>query len=255
MTYISCLIMVLLSLSVLGCASSQPSDQSAPAQTGRPIMIAVRAAQPVKIDGHLDDAVWQDAPAYELNLSRDKLDEGKTLIEGGTARLAYDDKYLYAAFDFTDSDVVAEGKQDDILHFRFGDVAELFVSPDGRPYYWELYATPAQRKTAFFFPSRGRMELPSSIEYQCGLKVAAHVQGTLNHWRDRDRGWTGEMAMPIADLTAEGDKFDSSQAWSIFVGRYNHSVYFTEQELSMTPVLPKTNYHLRDHYAKLKLQP
>ena len=255
MTYISCLIVIVLSISVVGCVSSQSDDQSAPPQTGRPTMIAVRAAQPVKIDGHLDDPVWQQAPAYSLNLSQDKLDAGEGLKEGGRVRLAYDDKYFYAAFEYVDSDVVAEGKEDDMHHYRFGDVAELFLSPDGRPYYWELYVTPAGRKTAFLFPSIGRIELPSSIEYQCGLKVAAQVQGTLNNWRDRDRGWTGEMAMPIADLTAEGDKFDGSQAWSVFVGRYNHSVYFKEKELSMTPVLPRTSYHLREHYAKLKLQP
>jgi hypothetical protein len=255
MTYISWLIVIVLSISMIGCASSQPGDQSAPLQTGRPTMIAVRAAHPVKIDGRLDDPVWQQAPAYDLNLSQDKLDAGKALIEGGNVRLAYDDKYVYAGFDFTDSDVVAEGKEDDMRHFRFGDVAELFLSPDGRPYYWELYVTPAGRKTAFFFPSAGRIELPSSIEYQCGLKVTAEVQGTLNHWRNRDRGWTGEMAMPIADLTAEGDKLDGSQPWSVFVGRYNHSAHIGKKELSMTPVLPETSYHLREHYAMLKLQP
>ena len=53
-------------------------------------------------------AVWQQAPAYELNLSQDKLDAGQTLKEGGRVRLAYDDKYLYAAFEYVDSDVVAE---------------------------------------------------------------------------------------------------------------------------------------------------
>jgi len=113
--------------------------------------------------------------------------------------------------------------------------------------------TPAGKKTTFFFPSKGYLGLPSPIKHSSGLTVAAQCDGTLNNWTDRDSGWTAEMAMPVKDLTARGEPFGPGASWRILVARYNYSRHLTQgRELSMTPQLSATNYHLREEYAVLR---
>lgn len=220
-----------------------------------PVMKAVFAAHPVKIDGILDDAVWKKAPAYPLQLDLAAQKAGHTLHEDGEVRLAWDAKHLYVAARFTDSDIVAEGKEDQLHHYSMGDLLEVFLKPEDETWYWELYATPAGKKTSFFFPGRGRLGLPSCFKYSCGLTVAAHCDGTLNRWEDRDREWTAEMAMPIEDLTSRGETFAPGARWRVLASRYNYSRYLPNKELSMAPALPQTNYHLTENYAILEIMP
>ena len=63
------------------------------------------------------------------------------------------------------------------------------------------------------------------------------------------------MAMPINDLNAEGHPFSPDKRWRILVARYNYSRYFDFRgpELTMTPKLSQTNYHLLPEYAYLEL--
>ena len=215
---------------------------------------AIYAKDPVTIEGRLDDAVWALAPDYKLRLGEDRSLSGDVLNESGRVRFAWNDDYLYAAFEFTDSDVVAEGTEDGEQHFSLGDVAEFFLWPDEHSWYWELYATPHGKQSSFFFPSSGRM-LPSSFKNHLHLQVASQIHGTLNNWNDRDEGWTAEMAIPVKEITAHGDGWGPNALWRVLIGRYNYSAYLPKPELSAMPHLSKTNYHLLSEYARLRLLP
>lgn len=230
-----------------GCASLWPAPKARPQITAR------YTAVPVQIDGALDDAAWKTAAVYPLYMSVAELGEGKTLTEAGEVRVAWDDQFLYVGIQFKDSDIVAEGQEDQLHHYLMGDLAELFVKPADRTWYWEMYVTPAGRKTTLWFPGRGRLGLKSSEENPGGLRVAAQCQGTLNRWQDEDTSWTGEMAVPVQDLTARGETFGAGANWTIMVARYNYSRYLPWKELSMTPQISKTNYHLWEEYADLNL--
>jgi len=234
-----------------GCATI-PDDSVSEACT---TVIALYTDVPVRMDGRLDDPVWRDAPAYPLHLAAD-VDPGglDDVQEPGEARFAWDDDNLYIAIHYTDSDVVAEGEHDNDMHFTMGDVGEVFIKPDGNTLYWELYVTPHGMKSAFFFPSWSR-SLPSSFDYTMDLHVAAKVDGSLNDWTDRDKGWTGEMAIPRAELEQYGDAFPG-EGWSILVARYNYGRYLEKQgaELTMMPRLPMTSYHYHPGYARLELR-
>ena len=222
----------------------------------RTTMHAAFTTTAVNIDGKLDDPVWQTAPAYQLNLSRDKQAEGAKLAEHGWVQLAHDDDNLYIAIRFDDSDVVSEGDSDQLHHYRLGDVAEVFLKPVAAEHYWELYLTPRGYKTVFFYPSRCHLGLPSSFEaHDVGLRVAADVQGSTGDWHDRDTGWAGEMAIAKAKLSAMGVPVTPDQPWTILIGRYNYSRYLHNVEHSMCPSLSTTNFHLVDEYAPLILGP
>lgn len=219
-------------------------------------MVADYAETPVKVDGRLDEAVWQGAQVYTMNLADDRSVGGAKVEQDAEVRLAWNNEFLYLGVKFFDSDIVAEGKKDQEMHFSLGDVCELFLKPADKSWYWELYVTPRGKKSSFFFPSQGRLGLPSNFEYDCDLKVDAQIEGTLNNWSDTDKYWTGEMAMPIKDLTSRGESFGPASDWRILVARYNYSYQLPTSgaELTMTPKLTETNYHSLDEYAVLKMQ-
>ena len=239
-------IMLLSLVLAAGCCTAG----SGAAAEAPPEIVAVRASGPIHVDGTLGEPSWSSAPAYPLSLSDDAPAEGKTLTEGGTVKFLWDDQYFYMGVEFTDSDVVAEGETDELLHCSLGDLAELFLWPDDQTWYWEMYVTPRNKQTTYFFPSGGRI-LPSSYAGESHLTVAAQVDGTLNNWTDRDRKWTAEMAVPVKQLTAHGEKWGPGSHWRILVGRYNYSRYLFTTELSMMPRLSKTSFHLRREYGRL----
>ena len=216
-------------------------------------VVAKFTATPIILDGKLEDAAWKNASAYKMTGALDRWKEPRPLTEGGEARFAWDDNFFYVGIQFTDSDIVAEGEEDQLHHYRMGDLVELFIKPAEQTWYWELYATPKSKKTSFWFPGRGRLGLESCYQYKCGLQVAAQCDGTLNNWEDKDKEWCAEMAMPIADLTARGEKFLPESKWRILVSRYNYSRYVPWVELSAIGPLPRPSYHIYERYAVLKL--
>jgi hypothetical protein len=76
---------------------------SAANEKGGPVLTAVRASGPISIDGKLDEAAWQHATRvdqwWETNPGDNLAPKVKTV-----AYLAYDDRFLYAAFDMEDPD-------------------------------------------------------------------------------------------------------------------------------------------------------
>ena len=232
-----------------GCATTSTTKQT----SKRATLKAIYTPKPVEIDGILDDEVWSTAPTYRFSLGQDQTTQGKKLAEPGDVRLAWDDTHFYVAVKFHDSDLVAEGKEDQLHHYKMGDLLELFLKPEGYSWYWELYATPTSKKSSFWFPGRGRVGLESGFQYQCGLQVAAENNGTVNNWEDRDRYWTAEMAMPIKDLTSRGETFCPGSNWRILIARYNYTRYLPWKELSMCPQLSQTDYHLYEEYGILEL--
>jgi len=215
---------------------------------------AVFTSTPISPDGCLDKPIWRQAPAYELNLSKDKQAEGQHLHEKAQVRFAWDSEHFYLGATLEDSDVLQEDNRDQQYHYQTGDVLELFLKPVDQTYYWELYVTPNGLKTSLFFPGRGRLGLRSALAYQCGLRVAARVDGQLNDWHTRDRGWSAEMALPLRDLEAQGVPLRPGVPWKVFIGRYNYSRFLPNVELSMYPAVSKTNYHLHEEWDLLHLR-
>jgi hypothetical protein len=233
------------------CAGALAGHSSAAAEPVR----AARAADAPIIDGRLDDAIWTHAQAYPLVLPEDACENGTTTPKfAGTAQFAWDRKYFYVGLRMADDDVVSECKSNGEYAYRIGDLAEVFLKPSGRSWYWELYATPNGYQTTFFWPSGGR-RLPGALQTANELVVAAQVQGTINHPEDRDRGWTAEFAIPLFLLQKAGDTFGPGAKWTILVGRYNYSITLDAPELSTLPGLAKTDFHRTKEYASLIIEP
>lgn len=238
---------------VCGCRHPQVSGGTMVEEPARPVIVARHTAVPVVVDGKLDDAAWRNASVYPLMFTAAERKVGTRLQETGYAMLAWDDTHLYAALKCDDSDVVAEGGGDQLSQWKLGDTMELLLKPAAATWYWELHATPAGRKSSIFIPGRGRFWLDSAFDYTCGLSVAADVVGTINHWEDEDKGWSVEMAMPIANLTERGDAFGQGTHWTVLITRVNFSRTLSNKEFSMWPPMPCLDFHLTEHYATLSL--
>lgn len=245
-------LLLLAAILLTGCASTLYIARKSDINR---IIDAHYAANKVVLDGRLDEPVWRQAKTYPLRpMPKCKL------IEPGWVRLAWDDQYLYLAVEFADTDVVAEGDKNGLMHFQLGDVCELFLKSDSDPGYWELYVTPRGHQSVFYFPSRGR-RLPSCLESPMApLKVAAQVAGTINSYRDKDTRWTAEMAVPWKILVQEAPQSDyvnlgpTDFQWRILIGRYNYSRYLADTELSCLPAISAVNFHLNEEYAQLRLK-
>jgi hypothetical protein len=168
--------------------------------------------------------------------------------EGATVRFAWDETGLHVSAELEDSNLVVLNRADEQLHYETGDVFELFVKPLNNSYYWEMYATPSGNKSTLFFPrDRTGMELDDFLHGHDFQSLEVSVEKTSN-------GWSAQMFVPAAQLTALGAGWGDGTEWTVFCGRYNYnSEDLSAPELSMAPPLSATNYHLTNEYAHLKL--
>ncbi len=226
-------------------------ETSAATNRGVPEVKALFTSQAIKIDGKLDEQVWKHAQGYEM-LTLTPHASPTTPYEKTVVYLAWDKDNFYVAAKCFDSDITATGDKDEMHHYKYGDLIEVFLKPDTKSWYWELYSTPANKKTTFFFPSKGRMGMTNKVE-KIGLRVASQCQGSLNAWRDKDKYWTTEIAISRKAIGINGTTLAPGEAWRILVARYNFSRYLKTIERSCYPPLSKFSFHYHKDYAKLIL--
>ena len=247
-----------LALLASGCSCWCGNENKSEPET----IIAVKTTEKITLDGKLDEAAWKNAPEHlthfidtsgglpELERKRILADK----FEAAGIKVLYDDKYLYVGAVMHDEDVVSLNKkgQNQTFLYREADTLEIFMWPVQGQHYWELYVTPTNNKTSFFFPSGGMTFMPSLMAdapIMPGYEVAATIQGTLNDHSDRDKGWTTEVRIPLKEINAKGIKFAPGQEWKILFSRYNYSHFFYTRQNSAYPKLPFCNFHLRNYYA------
>ncbi len=228
-------------------------------------VVAVATTAPLTVDGKLDEADWKNAPAYTMVHSSNQYQNsdwdiqeffGRGVVEPGTIRVLWDEKHLYVGIELTDRDLRAEDGEDQKHLYKTGDVAEVFLKPANRPWYWEIYASPLGNKTAFYYSSRGILGLPSGFQEKLplkGLKTAVVAYGTVNDPSDHDVKWTAEIAIPRDEISHGDTKLAPNVPWLIFFGRYNYGIYLLCQENSCFPCQPMPNFHNHAGYAALKM--
>lgn len=155
-----------------------------------------RAGTPIRIDGRLDDEAWQIAPWTDDFIDIQGADH--TIPRFRTrAKMLWDDRYLYIGAELEEPHIWATLTQHDSVIFHDNDF-EVFLNPSGdtRNYFeFEINAFNTSWDLFLNKPYREGGKADNSWEIP-GLLTAVRVDGTLNDPRDRDRGWTVEMAFP-----------------------------------------------------------
>jgi hypothetical protein len=164
---------------------------AAPAPPRRLIVRKLKAGAEMKIDGKLDEAAWQEA--FSTGPFVNTLD-GSAAQKPASARALWDDKNLYVAFEFTDSDLFsAFDKHDDKLWTQ--DAAEVFLDADGDGRtYVELQVSPRNVTFDSWLPSYRQ----NDNAWDSQIVTAVQANGTVNKSDDADTGWTVEMQIPLS---------------------------------------------------------
>lgn len=179
---------------------SVPMQSKAPPPAKR--YVVTKIAKPLKIDGKLDEAAWKNAPSTGPFV--DTL-TGNASAVATEAKLLWDNQNLYFAFENADTDVWSTlTARDDKLWTQ--EAVEVMLDADGNgKSYIELQVAPNGTIFDTYLPTYRKYEDsidPKAKPYSWNskLKAAVKVDGTLNKREDQDKGWTVEMALPLADV-------------------------------------------------------
>lgn len=236
----------------IACAQAQA--QLAPVK--RPVIafqprhyIAYRTAEPLLVDGKLDEAAWLKAEWTDDFIDIEGPAKPKPRFRT-RAKLLWDDDYLYFAVEMEEPDLWATLKERDSVIFHDNDI-ELFIDPDGSTHrYLELEIN--QFGTAWDLllakPYRDGERVPYTGFDFHGLKIGRELRGTLNQPGDRDQGWTVEVAVPWRALRETyGDPLrpKAGEQWRLNFSRVQWQTNGQQQKLRDAATgkpLPEANW-------------
>ena len=156
---------------------------------------AKRRIDTIAIDGVLNEASWATA-VRTTALTLWNGTEAPASLQT-SARIVWDEQYLFIGFDAKDPDVYATYTGRDVRTWE-QDTFEVFVTIPGTPGYVEVDGSPTGAIwdgsfTNVFQGSGGGYDLAA-------LQVAGRVNGTVNNSTDQDIGFTGEVRIPFSDI-------------------------------------------------------
>lgn len=171
--------------------------------------VAYRTNGSIKIDGVLDEADWAKAQPTEefADISGEGFAKPRFKT---TAKMLWDDEYLYIAAEMEEPNVWGDiTKHDEVIYYN--PDFEVFIDPDGDAQnYFEIEANPLGTVFDLFVQKPYRATTRAFVTFSWdtpGLKLDTHIYGTLNDSRDKDKGWTVEMAVPRKAIAAEFDNY------------------------------------------------
>lgn len=236
------------------------------AQTGSNRYACVRAPSSVQIDGRIDRE-WNKAP-----WTSDFVD-----IEGAAkptprfrtrARMMWDDHFFYVAAELEEPHVWATLTAHDSVIFHDNDF-ELFIDPNGDTReYFEFEINALNTSWDLFLPKPYKDGGKADNAWEIpGLRTAVSVNGTLNDPRDRDKGWTLELAipwsafgpaahMPLPPKSGDTWRVNFSRVeWQheLHEGKYRRVPGTREDNWVWSPQ-GKVNMHLPEHWGYVQFQ-
>jgi hypothetical protein len=234
------------------------ASQAKPVAAPRKRYIARMITKPIKLDGKLDDAAWAAAPSTGPFVNT--LTGGAGDFQKTEAKLLWDKKFLYVAFDNTDTDIwTGMNKRDDKLWTQEAD--ELMIDADGNgKTYVELQVAPNGTIFDAYLPEYRKYE--DSIDpkrkpysWNSKMNVKIQVNGTLNKRDDQDKGWTVEMAIPLDDvkgLDKDAAKLPPSpgDVWRINMFRLDTPARKPQEASGWSPPMVG-DFHALDRFGEL----
>ncbi|MBN1672895.1 MAG: hypothetical protein JXR37_17755 [Kiritimatiellae bacterium] len=247
------------------------SEESLP----RNVYVCHRAAGPIVVDGNLDEAAWQDIPSPVF----EDLVTGEPPVYPVTARLLWDDAYLYVGYEVADPNVWAEAGVRDACMFGARNspfdesFVKVFIDPNGDSEdYIELHGNPLNNQADLLIPRtcsrvvldklgleslgyKAQRARGSIYDWTCaGWKTAVRVHGTLNEPGDVDKGWTVEMAIPFSAIKPFAGKMscppNEGDVWRMHLARRYRTARDAETTQYWTwPKTGEVNCHRTDRWG------
>ena len=204
------------------------------------------SATPMVIDGRLEPA-WQ---AAEPIVFRRNVDGGVPRF-CTTARMLWDDSYLYVAYHCQDAEVWATMTERD-GHLWEEQVVEIFVDANGnQASYVEIEVNPLNTAVDLFVLNREGYAPRYLFEWDSyGMRHAVHVDGNVHARDGTDQGWTVEIAIPWGDfVTAPNLPPLEGDVWR--VNLYRIDQFQGQEELSAWSPTYGPTYHVPGRFGEL----
>ncbi|RKU19749.1 hypothetical protein C6503_07495 [Candidatus Poribacteria bacterium] len=170
-------------------------------------MSAHRTSEAIKIDGVLDEPVWQSVQPIR-QLYQIQPDQGEPATEQSEVRILYDDKKLYFGFVFFDSEmdkIVANDMRRDSRGLRSNDYGFLLLDTynDRRNAVFFRFTPVGGMEDTAVSDSGGSLNTSWDIVWECRCRI-------------NEDNWTVEIAIPFSQL-----RFESSDSmdWGLNFGR------------------------------------
>ena len=208
--------------------------------------------EPIRIDGRLDEKSWQQAPRSPRFVD---ILTGKPALHDTRASVLWDDENLYVAFRVEEPFVHAKFTTNNSPIYYDNDV-EVFIAGKDSYYEFEINGFNTTYEVFFIWDDayerggfaqlsdfqRARLEPFNGVDFKThprggrlgnfnwhfpGKQTAVFIDGTVNQDKDRDRGWSVELAFPWKgmELLAKADHRalppKDGDVWRMDFSRFN----------------------------------
>jgi hypothetical protein len=258
----------------------------APADTNA--ILILKTAQPVKVDGVLDEDCWKQA--VPVKADHIKGEEGKISAEPRmVAKYAWDDRYLYIAYEIFDTNLVAQGNgaiKGPADNRREGceisppdDVAEFFIGFGDSNMFWEVHHNasnqfndilvfaglpgwqkdrPEMARCNIYWAKNEYIQDDKDHKLAWAAQVKPRADGkpsTVNDGADTDAGYTAELRFPWAGIGAPSSA-KANDGWKKMAGREIVLLAVTENGdfkdqpyFTSCPTMPKADF-FHNHFVR-----
>jgi hypothetical protein len=217
------------------------------------------AGATLAIDGRLDEPAWRGArstgPFVDVGSGR----ESPALPTQGSARLLWDDQYLYVGFEVTDKKVHGGWPLDGGAHEPHlweKDTVEIMIDPDGdgdNKDYYEIQINPQglvfdTQYDDYNSPNGNGRGPFGHEEWSSQLTRAVVVHGTLDDDRDEDQGYTVEAKIPWSSFT----KAQHAPPLADSTWRMNFYAMKNNGGTAWSPILGMGNFHRASRFGRVR---
>lgn len=214
--------------------------------------VCYRVAEEIKIDGKLKEESWQKAESTSsfVDISGEGFPEP---VYDTYAKMLWDDEYLYVGAVLEEDNVIAKLTQRDTIIYYDNDF-EVFIDPDGDGHhYFEIENNAREVIFDLMLDRPYRSGGNFMIQWDCpGLKLAVHVDGTLNKTKDKDKSWSVEMAIPRKALTINFENLlKAGNYWRINFSRVQWLKPGQREENWVWQATGKIDMHMPDRWGFL----
>jgi hypothetical protein len=213
-----------------------------------------RAATPIVIDGKLNDKAWAAAATAELTFPWESQTGAK---QKTVARLLWDDENLYVSYECEDADITANFTQRDDPTYR-DDAVEIFIN-----------ARPSQTVAYIGLEMNARGVLYDYLNTDLGggsrvlfkrlnlddVKVAASLDGTLNERGDKDRGWSLEASIPLANFLEMSRRPQPGTVWTFNLNRWDGVEPNRRMSIWSDSMQPRPDPHVPQRFGEMRFVP
>ncbi len=226
----------------------------------------VPAGADIVIDGRLDEPAWAQAastgPFVDVGSGR----ENPALPTQGSARILWDDRYLYVGFEVSDKKVhggwptgakdSSHGGAPAEPHLWEKDTVEIMIDPDGdgdNKDYYEIQINPQNlvfdtQYDDYNSPNGNGRGPFGHEEWSAGLTSAVQVHGTLDDDSDVDQGYTVEAKIPWASFA----KAQKSPPAPDTTWRMNFYAMKNNGGSAWSPILGMGNFHRASRFGRVR---